>query len=183
MTTPDDRYRPGTDPARPDAAPSASPTWAVGARPARDAAAPGHGAAAPAGTAADDLDAPATTAAPRGRRGEGLLVAALFTTAGAVLVLALAVGALAVAIGLGGGDPSLGWTSTLAGSSGEGPSAYGDDPDLDALWDACGAGEGEACDELYELTPPDSEYERFGWTCGERFDTSRDPGTCPAELG
>ena len=49
MTTPDDRYRPGPHPAGPDDAPSAAPTWSVGARPARDTAAPGYGAAAPAG--------------------------------------------------------------------------------------------------------------------------------------
>jgi len=182
VTTPDerDRYRPGPHPAGPADAPSAPPTWSVGARPARDAAAPGYEAGVPAGTAADDLDAPATTAAPRGRRGEGLLAAALFTTAGAVLVLALAVGALAVAVGLGGGG-DLGYVAdegTVAGAE-----TYGDDPALDELWDACDAGDGAACDDLFSETDGGTEYEEFGWTCGGRFDTSREPGTCPAELG
>lgn len=46
--------------------------------------------------------------------------------------------------------------------------AYGDDPELDALWDACAAGQGKACDDLYHAAPVDSEYERFGYTCGDR---------------
>lgn len=46
--------------------------------------------------------------------------------------------------------------------------AYGDDPQLDALWDACAAGEGKACDDLYHAAPVDSEYEEFGYTCGNR---------------
>lgn len=51
-----------------------------------------------------------------------------------------------------------------------GPIAYGDDPELDALWDQCEAGDGSACDQLWELAPVDSDYERFGVTCGERED-------------
>ncbi|MBT8240539.1 MAG: hypothetical protein KJN63_04870 [Acidimicrobiia bacterium] len=49
-----------------------------------------------------------------------------------------------------------------------GPVAYGDDPELDELWDRCEAGEGIACDELWSAAPIGSEYERFGVTCGER---------------
>lgn len=45
---------------------------------------------------------------------------------------------------------------------------YGDDPDLDRLWDACAAGSGKACDDLYLAAPLDSEYEEFGYTCGDR---------------
>jgi hypothetical protein len=45
---------------------------------------------------------------------------------------------------------------------------YGDDPTLDALWDQCEAGSGKACDDLFWLAPLDSEYEQFGYTCGER---------------
>lgn len=45
---------------------------------------------------------------------------------------------------------------------------YGDDPDLDGLWDACAAGSGKACDDLYYAAPLDSEYEEFGYTCGDR---------------
>jgi hypothetical protein len=47
---------------------------------------------------------------------------------------------------------------------------YGDDPALDQLWDACEAGDGGACDELFFSSPVDSEYEEFGDTCGNRFD-------------
>lgn len=43
---------------------------------------------------------------------------------------------------------------------------YGDDPALDALWDACATGDGDACDELYFTSPTNSVYEDFGNTCG-----------------
>lgn len=48
------------------------------------------------------------------------------------------------------------------------PTDYGDDPVLDALWDACDAGDLTRCDDLYWSTPIDSAYERFGATCGGR---------------
>jgi len=38
---------------------------------------------------------------------------------------------------------------------------YGDDPELDALYDACGAGDADACSELYWDAPSGSEYEDF----------------------
>ncbi|HEY3438028.1 MAG TPA: hypothetical protein VGK35_10110 [Actinotalea sp.] len=44
--------------------------------------------------------------------------------------------------------------------------AYGDDPTLDALWDACAGGDLAACDNLYDSSPVGSEYETFGDTCG-----------------
>jgi len=43
---------------------------------------------------------------------------------------------------------------------------YGDDIELDRLWDLCASGDQEACDELFWLSPIDSEYEMFGSTCG-----------------
>lgn len=49
--------------------------------------------------------------------------------------------------------------------SGTGGFTYGDDPDLDALWDGCAAGDFDACDELYLQAPEDSDYEQFGRTC------------------
>lgn len=52
------------------------------------------------------------------------------------------------------------------------PDVYGDDPDLDALWDGCEAGDWEACDDLYRQSPIGSEYERFGDTCGDRNEPS-----------
>lgn len=47
-----------------------------------------------------------------------------------------------------------------------GGGSYGDDPALDALWDACAAGDMAACDSLYMDSPFGSEYEEFGDTCG-----------------
>ena len=46
------------------------------------------------------------------------------------------------------------------------PSSYGDDPSLDALWDACAGGDMTSCDDLYFAAPIGSEYETFGSTCG-----------------
>ncbi|QAY69649.1 DUF4190 domain-containing protein [Xylanimonas protaetiae] len=48
---------------------------------------------------------------------------------------------------------------------------YGDNATLDRLWDACEAGDMASCDDLYDLSEEDSDYEYFGWTCGERTDT------------
>lgn len=45
---------------------------------------------------------------------------------------------------------------------------YGHDAVLDRLWDRCDAGDGEACDRLFEQSPVGSEYEEFGLTCGNR---------------
>ena len=57
-------------------------------------------------------------------------------------------------------------TQTPTGDAG----SYGDDPELDALWDACEAEDWDACDDLYWDSPIDSEYEEFGDTCGNRTD-------------
>lgn len=65
-------------------------------------------------------------------------------------------------------DPAtLGGTGTGSGITSDGQS-YGDDPELDALWDKCEDGDGEACDDLYFNSPFGSEYEEFGDTCGGR---------------
>ncbi len=45
---------------------------------------------------------------------------------------------------------------------------YGDDPVLDGLSDRCVSGDMAACDELWWMSPPGSEYETFGDTCGNR---------------
>lgn len=59
-------------------------------------------------------------------------------------------------------------TPTPTSSAREGD--YGDDPELDALWDECEAGDWQACDDLFLASPWDSEYEEFAATCGYRLD-------------
>jgi hypothetical protein len=59
-------------------------------------------------------------------------------------------------------DPDFG------GGASSGAETYGDDPALDALWDACEEGDDEACDDLYMRSPFGSEYEEFGDTCAGR---------------
>jgi hypothetical protein len=49
-----------------------------------------------------------------------------------------------------------------------GPRARGDSAELDALWDACAAGWGQACDDLFAQAPLGSAYESFGASCGAR---------------
>lgn len=70
--------------------------------------------------------------------------------------------------GTEGGDPGV-----VGGS-------YGSDPGLDALWDACEAGSGSACDDLYYGSPAGSEYEDYGTTCGNRVDFAM---FCEDEIG
>ena len=48
----------------------------------------------------------------------------------------------------------------------------GDDADLDALWVECADGSATACDQLFFAAPVDSDYERFGYSCGARENTS-----------
>jgi hypothetical protein len=55
--------------------------------------------------------------------------------------------------------------STEAGNL---PRQRGDDPTLDALYDQCAAGSGQACDDLFGLAPVGSAYESFAITCGGR---------------
>ncbi|WP_225754764.1 hypothetical protein [Actinotalea sp. Marseille-Q4924] len=63
---------------------------------------------------------------------------------------------------------------SLPGSSDD-AGTYGDDPGLDALWDACGGGEAAACDELYSVSGIGTEYERFAMTCGGTREESYEP--------
>lgn len=63
----------------------------------------------------------------------------------------------------------------------DGAFTYGDDPTFDGLWDACDAGDGEACDTLFFSSPVGSEYEAFGNTCGYRFDEASVPFSCVGE--
>jgi hypothetical protein len=48
--------------------------------------------------------------------------------------------------------------------------AYGDNAYFDGLWDACAAGDNQACDTLFRESPVGSAYETFGNTCGGRAD-------------
>ena len=47
-----------------------------------------------------------------------------------------------------------------------GPMAYGDDPELDELYDGCAAGDQRQCDVLYFESAIDSEYQMLGASCG-----------------
>lgn len=78
---------------------------------------------------------------------------------------------LAVELGLeecgSGGSSDDPTTSTTVDEGGsDEPFTYGDDADLDELWDACEAGDPDACDSLYLDSPIGSEYEEFGLSCG-----------------
>ena len=50
------------------------------------------------------------------------------------------------------------------------------DPALDALYEQCEAGDGQACDDLYFQSAIGSRYESFGNLCGNRFEVT--PGLC-----
>jgi hypothetical protein len=58
-------------------------------------------------------------------------------------------------------DPDLSLREAL-------PNHRGDDPALDALYDGCAAGDGTACDQLFDQAPVGSDYELFASTCGGR---------------
>ena len=68
-----------------------------------------------------------------------------------------------------GGRTDGGYLCTAIGDE-----TYGDDDHLDALWDACAAGDGASCDELSWSAEPGSDYAAYGWTCGGRTDGSVD---------
>lgn len=58
-----------------------------------------------------------------------------------------------------------------------GMAGYGDDPDLDLLWDQCADGLLLACDDLYHQSPIGSDYGAFGSSCGGSG-ADVDPGFC-----
>ena len=51
---------------------------------------------------------------------------------------------------------------------------YGDDPDLDSLWEQCSAGGSSSCSELWFASPIGSAYEAMGDACGVLIDRGRD---------
>ncbi|MEM9033378.1 MAG: hypothetical protein AAGD18_02200 [Actinomycetota bacterium] len=68
-------------------------------------------------------------------------------------------------------------TQAPAGGDASEPFTYGDDAELDVLWDACAGGDFASCDELFFVTPIGSEYEEFGATCGFRNE-GQNVGNC-----
>ena len=62
-------------------------------------------------------------------------------------------------------DPEEGLDMT-DGTLGDGPQGYGDDPQLDSMWDDCEAGDMRACDLLYFQVSTGSAYEEHAETCG-----------------
>ncbi len=61
------------------------------------------------------------------------------------------------------------------------PFGYGDDPDLDSLWERCSAGDASSCNQLWFDSPIGSAYEAMGDACGALVDRGRDC-SLPAEL-
>ncbi len=78
----------------------------------------------------------------------------------------------------GDGDSTTTTEDDGAPSDGE---EYGDDPELDALYDDCEDGDMAACDTLFFDSPIDSEYEAFAETCGGRTEASG--GLCEGSDG
>ena len=106
--------------------------------------------------------------------------------------VAVAVLILATGTACGGGQPTAPDTApSKTRATGESEAyTYGDDLELDRLWDACDSGEAWACDELFASAPSGSDYEDFGYTCGRRTEGGDDCAlgsasepTSPAELG
>lgn len=60
--------------------------------------------------------------------------------------------------------------ATVFGEAGTGAQAYGDDPNLDSLHDACAAGDDRSCDLLFVGSAVGSEYETTAASCGGRSD-------------
>jgi hypothetical protein len=75
-------------------------------------------------------------------------------------------------------DPALDPSASASPSTEAGnlPRRRGDDPTLDALYDQCALGSGQACDDLFDRSPVGSEYESFAITCGNRTTERRCAG-------
>ena len=79
-------------------------------------------------------------------------------------------------------DPTRAIADCVSESAIEGARGYGDDDVLDLLWDACEGGNNQACDELYDSAPLDSDYLEFARTCaGQLLDSVG--RRCFVELG
>jgi hypothetical protein len=79
-----------------------------------------------------------------------------------------------------GAPPTVPTTSAGPGESV--PQSYGDDPVLDRLSDACGAGTMAACDDLSAQSAPGTQYASWAASCGGR---AKDPipGECVTTFG
>jgi hypothetical protein len=71
-------------------------------------------------------------------------------------------------LGVAGTVPAMSGTDVPSTESGNLPRRVGDDPVLDQLYRDCGAGVGQACDQLFAAAPVGSDYESFAVTCGNR---------------
>jgi len=59
---------------------------------------------------------------------------------------------------------------------------YGDNHDLDKLWRECERGVMVSCDDLYVESDEGTDYEYFGYSCGDVFfDPSVEVGWCDPE--
>ncbi|MGF0117883.1 DUF4190 domain-containing protein [Promicromonospora sp. Marseille-Q5078] len=101
-----------------------------------------------------------------GRPGTGLAVSGIVL--GVVSILAWLVGVAFLAFAVNVLDEEGVLDDLGAELSRATATEYGDDPDLDLLYDNCSAGNDVACDDLYWMSPAGSEYEDFALSCGGR---------------
>ncbi|MEV7971692.1 DUF4190 domain-containing protein [Cellulomonas sp. NPDC089187] len=82
----------------------------------------------------------------------------------------------------GRGDRSEHGSCYALGNELDKPSSYGDDAEMDALYDSCKSGDMAACDDLYYEalfdSPDDSEYLEFSSTCGNLTTAEDGSGLC-----
>ncbi|WP_061960742.1 DUF4190 domain-containing protein [Demequina flava] len=88
----------------------------------------------------------------------GLVLGTVSTIAWAVYITSILVATVTFL-----DETGIDWETELSTSQN-----YGDDPELDVLYDQCGAGDGQACDDLYWASAIGSEYEEYAETCGGR---------------
>lgn len=100
------------------------------------------------------------------RKGRGMAIAGLIL--GIVSTIAWTIAAFFIVALVQNEDFQEGFQSEFEGETLFSEETYGDIPELDPLWDQCGAGDDAACDDLYWQSPIGSEYESFAQNCGGR---------------